>query len=98
MHIAFDFGNPKEADGLNAFFIIFPVESMPKFTIFGDDVEAFLQFALTVIKRRKSRAGHDFENHLHAIFDTYGIKYSKGAKTERNNRYSPKLAVFRTST
>lgn len=53
---------------------------------FGDDVDAFLQFALTVINRRKSRAGHSFENHLQAIFDTYDIPYSKGAKTERNNR------------
>ncbi|WP_343322080.1 type II restriction endonuclease [Sphingobacterium multivorum] len=53
---------------------------------FGDDVDAFLQFALTVINRRKSRAGHSFENHLQTIFDSFGIKYSKGAKTERNNR------------
>ncbi|QQT32873.1 hypothetical protein I6I99_10035 [Sphingobacterium multivorum] len=53
---------------------------------FGDDVDAFLQFALTVINRRKSRAGHSFENHLQMIFDSFGIKYSKGAKTERNNR------------
>ncbi|WP_336828363.1 type II restriction endonuclease [Sphingobacterium multivorum] len=53
---------------------------------FGDDVDGFLQFALTVINRRKSRAGHSFENHLQTIFDSFGIKYSKGAKTERNNR------------
>ncbi|MBL1408738.1 type II restriction endonuclease [Sphingobacterium faecale] len=53
---------------------------------FRNDVDAFLQFALTVINRRKSRAGHSFENHLKRIFDIHGIPYSKGAKTERNNR------------
>nr|WP_288807954.1 type II restriction endonuclease [uncultured Sphingobacterium sp.] len=53
---------------------------------FGDNVDFFLQFALSVINRRKSRAGHSFENHLQAIFDSFGISYSKGAKTERNNR------------
>ena len=53
---------------------------------FGDDVDGFLQFALTVINRRKSRAGHSFENHLQAIFDAHGIAYAKGSKTERNNR------------
>ncbi len=53
---------------------------------FGEDVDAFLKFALTVINRRKSRAGHSFENHLRHIFDVCDVKYSKGAKTERNNR------------
>lgn len=53
---------------------------------FREDVDAFLKFALTVINRRKSRAGHSFENHLRHIFDVGDVKYSKGAKTERNNR------------
>jgi len=53
---------------------------------FGDDVDAFLQFALGVINRRKSRAGHSFENHLQNIFDAFKLSYTKGAKTERNNR------------
>lgn len=53
---------------------------------FGDDVDGFIQFALTVINRRKSRAGHSFENHLQTIFDSHKIQYSKGAKTERKNR------------
>jgi len=52
---------------------------------FGDDVDGFIQFALTVINRRKSRAGHSFENHLKTIFDSHNIHYSKGPKTERNN-------------
>jgi len=53
---------------------------------FGDDVEAFIQFALSVINRRKSRAGHSLESHLKTIFDVHNISYSKGAKTERNNK------------
>lgn len=53
---------------------------------FGDDVETFIQFALSVINRRKSRAGHSFESHLKTIFDVFKISYSKGAKTERNNK------------
>jgi len=53
---------------------------------FGDDVDGFIQFALTVINRRKSRAGHSFENHLQTIFNSHKIQYSKGAKTERKNR------------
>jgi len=64
---------------------------------FGDDVDAFLQFALTVINRRKSRAGHSFENHLQTIFDAHGVAYSRGAKTERNNRPDfifPSIAAY----
>lgn len=65
---------------------------------FGDDVDAFLQFALTVINRRKSRAGHSFENHLQTIFDAHNVSYSRGAKTERNNRPDfifPSIAAYR---
>ncbi|GEM64194.1 type II restriction endonuclease [Sphingobacterium faecium NBRC 15299] len=68
---------------------------------FGDDVDGFIQFALTVINRRKSRAGHSFENHLQTIFDSYKIKYSKGAKTERKNRPDfifPSVDAYRDST
>lgn len=36
--------------------------------------------------RRKSRAGHAFENHLKALLDINQIRYSKGGKTERNNK------------
>ena len=68
---------------------------------FGDDVDGFIQFALTVINRRKSRAGHSFENHLQTIFDGHKIQYSKGAKTERNNKPDfifPSVDAYRDST
>jgi len=52
----------------------------------GSEVDAFIQFSLSVQNRRKSRAGHAFENHLAYIFDQNMLHYSRGAKTERNNR------------
>jgi hypothetical protein len=52
----------------------------------GDDVDAFISFSLSVQNRRKSRAGRAFENHLAMLFDYNNIKYSKGQKTERNNK------------
>jgi len=51
----------------------------------GIDVDEFIQFSLSVQNRRKSRAGYSFENHLEYIFNTYKLKYTKKAKTERNN-------------
>jgi len=56
---------------------------------FGDDasdVDAFITFSLSVQNRRKSRAGHAFENHLAYVFARNMIDYSRGAKTERNNK------------
>jgi hypothetical protein len=56
---------------------------------FGDDgknVDEFISYSLSVQNRRKSRAGHSFENHLAQIFELNNIRYSKGAKTERNNK------------
>lgn len=52
----------------------------------GNDVDEFIQFSLSVQNRRKSRAGYSFENHLALIFDINKIRYSKGQKTERNNK------------
>lgn len=50
------------------------------------DVDDFISFSLSVQNRRKSRAGFAFENHLESIFSFQGISFSKGAKTERNNK------------
>jgi len=50
------------------------------------DVDGFLSYSLSVQNRRKSRMGHSFEHHLGAVFDAWKISYTKGAKTERNNR------------
>lgn len=48
------------------------------------DVEEFLSFSLSVQNRRKSRAGHAFENHLAALFDLQGLRYSRQVRTEGN--------------
>ncbi|GAK46718.1 type II restriction endonuclease, putative [Tepidicaulis marinus] len=50
------------------------------------DVDGFLSFSLSVQNRRKSRAGSALENHLEAIFQGFGIRYSRGAETENRNR------------
>lgn len=50
------------------------------------DVDDFISFSLSVQNRRKSRAGFAFENHLASIFTFQKINFSKGAKTERNNK------------
>lgn len=49
-------------------------------------VDQFVSLSLSVINRRKSRAGHAFEHHLAHIFNKNRIRFSKGASTERNNR------------
>lgn len=52
----------------------------------GKDVDEFISFSLSIQNRRKSRAGFAFENHLTYIFDQHKVKYSRGKKTERNNK------------
>ncbi len=46
------------------------------------DVEAFVQYSLSVQNRRKSRMGYAFQNHLGAVFDEFGIRYDTQVKTE----------------
>lgn len=52
----------------------------------GSDVDEFISYSLSIQNRRKSRAGLAFENHLAFIFDSNRVLYSKGARTERNNK------------
>ncbi|MGF7076329.1 type II restriction endonuclease [Mucilaginibacter sp. R-33] len=52
----------------------------------GTDVDEFISFSLSVQNRRKSRAGHSFENHLAVIFDEHKLLFDKGKLTERNNK------------
>jgi hypothetical protein len=52
----------------------------------GSDVDAFIDFSLTVQNRRKSRAGYSAENHLEELFSRSGVKYSRGKITERLSR------------
>jgi len=51
-----------------------------------DDVEAFISFSLSVQNRRKSRAGHAFENHVEQILIDNRISYSRGAVTEGKSK------------
>ena len=53
---------------------------------FGDDVDGFIQFSLSVQNRRKSRAGLALENHLEVLFDEFGILYSRGKFTENRSK------------
>ena len=53
---------------------------------FTGDVDGFISYSLSVQNRRKSRAGHSFENHLASIFQLNNLLFSKGEKTERNNK------------
>ncbi len=53
---------------------------------FDGNVDYFVSYSLSVHNRRKSRAGHSFENHLASIFRENEILFSRGKKTERNNK------------
>ena len=54
---------------------------------FGDDVDMFVDFSLSVQNRRKCRAGYALENHLEAVFQDYQLRYSREKVTE--NRTKP---------
>jgi len=54
---------------------------------FGEDVDAFINFSLSVQNRRKSRVGHALENHLEQVFREHNISCSRGKMTE--NRAKP---------
>ncbi|MDA1305881.1 MAG: type II restriction endonuclease [Acidobacteria bacterium] len=53
---------------------------------FGEDVDAFVSYSLSVQNRRKSRIGHALEHHAGAIWDAFGLQYSKGKRTEGTSR------------
>lgn len=48
----------------------------------GDDVDAFIKFSLGVQNRRKSRAGHAFENHIAEILTLNKVDFEAGVYTE----------------
>jgi len=56
----------------------------------GKDVDAFINFSLSVQNRRKSRVGHAFEGHLDCLFRYHGLKFEqgrgKGKVTENNSK------------
>ena len=51
------------------------------------NVDSFLSYSLSVQNRRKSRAGHSFENHLQYIFKENNVDFSYNQVTENN--YKP---------
>ncbi|HET7832484.1 MAG TPA: type II restriction endonuclease [Gallionella sp.] len=60
------------------------------FGVNGDDVDAFVDFSLSVHNRRKSRVGHAFEGHLEAVFSANSLAFERGKKkwqvTENNSK------------
>lgn len=50
------------------------------------DVDGFIRFSLGVQNRRKSRMGHSLENHIAAVFDSFGLPYERGARTEHGQK------------
>jgi len=54
---------------------------------FSSNVDDFFGFSLSVLNRRKCRAGNAFENHIEYILQEHKIKYSKAPITE--NRKKP---------
>jgi hypothetical protein len=64
---------------------------------FGDDVDAFVRFSLSVQNRRKSRVGYALEHHLQATLQANAIQFSRTAVTERNSRPDflfPSIAAY----
>ena len=53
---------------------------------FNDDVDVFISFSLSVQNRRKSRAGLALENHIEALFQKCGVKYSRTPITENKSK------------
>lgn len=53
----------------------------------GNDTDAFIKLAQSVLNRRKSRAGSALENHLEQIFIDHGVTYTRGGVTE--NKLKP---------
>ncbi|MCE9597946.1 MAG: type II restriction endonuclease [Spirochaetia bacterium] len=51
-----------------------------------ESVDDFVQKALSILNRRKSRAGYSLENHLSEIFKWRGLRFSAQEITEENKR------------
>lgn len=62
-------------------------------------VDALVEFANTVLNRRKSRAGKSLEHHLSEIFDVSSISYCSQCRTEGNSRPDfifPTIELYRS--
>lgn len=68
---------------------------------FGEDVDGFIAFSLSVQNRRKSRVGQALENHLQALFELQSIRFSRGQITERTSKPDfvfPHIGCYRDQT
>ena len=54
--------------------------------VFGDNVDGFTSFSLSVRNRRKSRVGFALENHLEVVFAQVGPRYERTATTEGRSK------------
>jgi hypothetical protein len=52
----------------------------------GTDVDGFIKFSLSVLNKRKSRAGLALENHLEEIFILHKIQYARTVETENKTK------------
>ena len=50
------------------------------------DMNNFIEVALSIINRRKARAGYALENHLEQVFLDSGLKFERNALTEKKNK------------
>lgn len=53
---------------------------------FGEDVDEFISYSLSVQNRRKSRVGHALENHLARIFRANGLAFDKSRRVSDGSR------------
>lgn len=53
---------------------------------FGEDVDTFTAYALSILNRRKARAGQALENHLEQVLIDHDITYTRNCRTENNSR------------
>lgn len=51
-----------------------------------ESIDDFVAVALSITNRRKSRAGHSFENQLEALFEDFGLSFETQVKTEARKR------------
>lgn len=68
---------------------------------FGEDVDAFVSYSLSIHNRRKSRVGYAFENHIEEIFVRNNIRYDRTKVTENRSRPDfifPGIAAYHDPT
>lgn len=67
-------------------FKIFEEKLLEKRIAQGFTPDSFIKYALSVLNRRKSRAGQSLENHLSQLFTDYNIRYSRTPITEAKSK------------